>query len=99
MSCIFLSIIILTLDTLPYFHEVPEDDYLPFMVIEGCYMSWFTVEFLVRIMSCPDKIRFVRSIMNVFDLLAIIPYYASLLMNSANVKKAPIEVTGHNIRM
>jgi len=82
MFAIFISTVILTLDTLPYFQ--PEGDgmgetYQPFVIIEAVYMGWFTLEFFVRFLSSPSKIEFVRKLMNIVDLLAILPYYISLV--------------------
>ncbi len=37
-------------------------------------------------MSCPSKIKFIKSPMNVIDLLAILPYFASIaLVNSTDI--------------
>ena len=49
-------------------------------VLEAIYMTWFTIEFVVRFLSCPDYCKFIRSFMNIVDLLAILPYYLSPLL-------------------
>ena len=42
--------------------------------------------FQIRLVACPSKIKFVKSPMNVIDLLAILPYYVSIaLVNSTSV--------------
>ena len=49
--CIFVSTVILTLNTLPMFLDSPDKilgDYWIFAIIEMVYMSWFTIEFFVR---------------------------------------------------
>ena len=38
-------------------------------------MTWFTLEFVGRFLSCPDYFKFFRSFMNIIDMLAILPYY------------------------
>lgn len=52
--------------------------------LEIAFISWFTFEYLVRLMSSPQKLLFVRSFLNVIDLLAILPFYVELgLKNSS----------------
>ena len=42
--------------------------------------------FQIRLVACPSKIKFIKSPMNVIDLLAILPYYVSIaLVNSTSV--------------
>lgn len=39
---------------------------------------WFTVEFLLRLIFCPEFKSFARNPMNWIDLLAVLPFYLSL---------------------
>jgi len=41
-------------------------------------VAWFTVEFLVRFVSCPSKTHFCRNVLNIIDVLAIFPYFIIL---------------------
>ena len=42
----------------------------------------------IRLLACPSKIKFVKSPMNIIDLLAILPYYVSIaLVNSTSASQ------------
>ncbi|XP_074660910.1 potassium voltage-gated channel subfamily A member 1-like [Tubulanus polymorphus] len=58
-------------DDIPQFNE-------PFFVIETACIVWFTFELLVRFASCPEKLGFFKNIMNLIDIVAIIPYFITL---------------------
>jgi potassium voltage-gated channel Shaker-related subfamily A protein len=63
----------------------------PFFVIETICIIWFTFELIVRFASCPIKLTFIKSIMNVIDIFAIIPYFITLgtiLAETENQKKS-----------
>lgn len=95
VSCIFISTIILTLDTLPYFNEHEAQiagEFAAFVVIEAIYMAWFTIEFLVRMVCCPSKIMFLKKSMNWIDLLAIVPYFVTVTLNSYGVTEEALAV-------
>jgi len=51
----------------------------PFFLLETACIVWFALELFVRFASCPDHAAFFRDIMNVIDLLAITPYFFSLV--------------------
>lgn len=46
--------------------------------IELVCMVWFTFEFFIRIWSCPNKKKFFIDILNIIDLLTILPFYVGL---------------------
>ncbi|XP_056129277.1 potassium voltage-gated channel subfamily A member 3 [Lampris incognitus] len=50
----------------------------PFFVIETLCIIWFSFELLVRFFACPSKTLFSKNIMNVIDIVAIIPYFITL---------------------
>ena len=50
-------------------------------ILEAIYMTWVTIEFVVRFLSCPDHCKFIKSFMNIIDLLAILPYYLAPLVD------------------
>ncbi|XP_068598136.1 potassium voltage-gated channel subfamily A member 2-like [Brachionichthys hirsutus] len=50
----------------------------PFFVVETLCIIWFSFELLVRFFACPSKASFSKNIMNVIDVVAIIPYFITL---------------------
>lgn len=40
----------------------------------------FTAEYLLRLFAAPDRCKFMRSVMSVIDVVAIMPYYIGLFM-------------------
>ncbi|CAF0941967.1 unnamed protein product [Didymodactylos carnosus] len=52
--------------------------YNPFFVIQTFCIISFTTEFIVRLMSTPRYLNYIKDLMNWIDVLAIIPYYITL---------------------
>lgn len=53
----------------------------PFFIIETICIFWFSIEFLFRVGSCPDKLDFAKNLLNILDLVIIIPYYIGLIVS------------------
>ena len=51
-------------------------------IIETICTSVFTVEFLLRLFTCPSLREFSTNILNFIDLLAILPYYIEMLLSA-----------------
>ena len=60
------------------------------MIIEAVYMAYFTVEFIVRLITCPSKKDFLRRSMNWIDLLAIVPYFVTVTLKWYGVTEEAI---------
>ena len=43
--------------------------------IEISTLIYFTVEFGLRLLFCPDKIKFIRSPVNIIDIISILSFY------------------------
>lgn len=61
----------------------------------NCYRLSLAL-FNIRFMACPNKLNFFRDVMNVIDIIAIIPYFITLATvvaeeeDTLNLPKAPV---------
>ncbi|KAG7496520.1 potassium voltage-gated channel subfamily D member 2 [Solea senegalensis] len=62
--------------------EVPcgERYALAFFCLDTACVMIFTVEYLLRLFAAPSRFKFVKSVMSVIDVVAIMPYYIGLVM-------------------
>ncbi|CAJ0918519.1 unnamed protein product [Ranitomeya imitator] len=66
--------------------EIETDPALTY--VEGVCVVWFTFEFLVRVTFCPDKLEFVRNLLNIIDFVAILPFYLEVGLSGLSSKAA-----------
>ena len=52
----------------------------PFFIVESVCISWFVFELVIRAISCPCKVTFLKSWINWIDLASIVPYFLFLLI-------------------
>lgn len=50
--------------------------------LELASIIWFTFEYVVRLISSPNKWRFMKSFLNLIDLIAILPYFIIMIIKS-----------------
>ncbi|XP_062842468.1 potassium voltage-gated channel subfamily D member 3-like [Trichomycterus rosablanca] len=62
--------------------EVPcgERYTVAFFCMDTACVMIFTVEYLLRLFAAPSRYRFMRSVMSIIDVVAILPYYIGLVM-------------------
>lgn len=93
VGVIVLSIFLFCLETLPEFQSVPvkmnnstktimRDNAAKhdFFIAESFCITWFTLEYVLRFISSPNKWRFLISVLNIIDLVAILPFFITLLL-------------------
>ena len=59
----------------------PPDFHSSFFIIQSICIAFFTVEFFLRLISCPSYFDFIKSILNWIDFLAIGKFYFYYISN------------------
>lgn len=78
LAIILLSIVIFCIETLPsLWHEAHV-----FFVMNAVCSSWFTFEYVIRLIASPNKVKFLKGILNILDLLSILPFYVTVSLSS-----------------
>lgn len=76
LVCIVLSVVVVLLDSMPYFHaRYAETLY----ILEWSFTILFVIEYALRILCVKNEWRYVFSLMGIIDFLAILPTFLSLL--------------------
>ncbi|XP_025106658.1 potassium voltage-gated channel protein Shal-like isoform X3 [Pomacea canaliculata] len=52
-----------------------------FFCLDTACVMIFTAEYMLRLYAAPDRCRFMRSVMSVIDVVAILPYYIGLVLS------------------
>ncbi|XP_048203450.1 potassium voltage-gated channel subfamily G member 1 [Perognathus longimembris pacificus] len=90
LSVLFVTVtaVNLSVSTLPSLREEEEQGQCSEMcrnvfIVESVCVGWFSLEFLLRFIQAPSKFAFLRSPLTLIDLVAILPYYVTLLVDGA----------------
>ena len=55
---------------------------LSIFVIEVLCVLWFTIDYCVRLIAAPNKCKFFKSVLNTIDLIAIVLFYISMVLET-----------------
>ena len=76
---ILLSVVVFIVETHPGYHrEAPPE----LFAIETACIIYFTVELLLRAVSCPHFKAFLKEKFTIIDILSIVPYYIAISVGS-----------------
>ncbi|XP_007564748.1 potassium voltage-gated channel subfamily G member 2 [Poecilia formosa] len=96
LSVLFVAITAVTLcvSTMPDLREEEERGECSqrcynIFVLETVCVAWFSLEFLLRFIQTQSKCTFLRTPLNVIDVVAILPYYITLIVDSLSVGGKP----------
>lgn len=88
ISFILVSIVGLSLSTIPEFEEFDEDnnqtDNDELALVETICIAWFTAEYVLRFVASPKKWHFFKGALNIIDIIAIMPFYISIVLTELN---------------
>ena len=79
---IMLSILTVMLDSVKWFNSHYAT---PIHIAEWCFTVFFTIEYILRLLSVRQPMRYARSFFGIIDLLATIPTYLSLFLPQAQI--------------
>lgn len=82
LGVILVSVLLVMLETVAEFN-LKYHSYL--ITLEWIITLFFTIEYLLRILSINRPIRYIFSFYGIIDLLAILPMYASLFLTGYNI--------------
>ncbi|KAK2915281.1 A-type voltage-gated potassium channel KCND3-like [Channa argus] len=70
--------------SMPNHKDVPcgERYTVAFFCMDTACVMIFTVEYLMRLFAAPSRYHFMRSVMSIIDVVAILPYYIGLVMTN-----------------
>ena len=82
---ILASTVAMVMNTMEKFTGPDKDENPTLVKVEVFCIGWFTFEYLARFLAYPEKLVFIRNLMNLIDVLSILPFYATKIFVMTDV--------------
>ncbi|MEQ2172238.1 Potassium voltage-gated channel subfamily G member 3 [Goodea atripinnis] len=96
---VIISMVMLCASTLPDWDTAKRNTTEEHRIVEAVCIGWFTAECIVRFLLARDKCSFIRHPLNIIDVIAITPYYVTMVMAGAGMPGAGLGVAGVILRV
>lgn len=73
-------------------HQIKKSSKPVFNGIELVCIIWFTLEYVVRLLSCPTKCKFLYQPLNIIDVVAILPFYITIALSTSNANVGSLSI-------
>ncbi|MCP3665700.1 MAG: potassium voltage-gated channel protein [Gammaproteobacteria bacterium] len=80
ITFVFLSILEIVLSSMKFFQKDDGSPHLALVVLEFVCVVWFTVEFVIGLLTASSIKEFAFDLMNVIDFITIFPFYLEKLL-------------------
>ncbi|OCT74545.1 potassium voltage-gated channel subfamily G member 2 [Xenopus laevis] len=93
VSFVAITAVSLCISTMPDFREEEDRGECSqkchdIFVLETVCVAWFSLEFVLRFIQSESKCVFLRTPLNMIDIMAILPYYITLIVDALSGGKA-----------
>ncbi|TKS89793.1 Potassium voltage-gated channel subfamily G member 3 [Collichthys lucidus] len=96
---VIVSMFMLCASTLPDWNTAKKNTVDEHRIVEAVCIGWFTAECIVRFLVAKNKWEFLRRPLNIIDVIAITPYYVTMVLARAGMPGAGLGVAGVILRV
>ncbi|XP_046887779.1 potassium voltage-gated channel subfamily G member 3 [Hypomesus transpacificus] len=96
---VIISMVMLCASTLPDWDTAKRNTVEEHRIVEAVCIGWFTAECGVRFLVARDKWDFLRQPLNLIDVVAISPYYITIVLAWAGLPGAGLGAAGVALRV
>ncbi|NXS64734.1 KCNS3 protein, partial [Pandion haliaetus] len=103
LSVVLASIVAMCIHSMPEFQRLDANDReIEDPVLEAVEITciiWFTAELVIRLITAPSQKKFWKKPLNIIDFVSIIPFYATLAVDTKEEESEDIENMGKVVQI